>query len=538
MALRNSQPVRFSPTGLSDTLDSTTSFPGAMGSLRNLIPDPRTRNLWQCRPASVPQSSFAGFNTPGFVSCEFVVGTRAYGMIASARNAGKDEPFCYDIVGGAFITVSGVTNANTPVSPAAAGAWTPPTMDVVGSKVMCTHPGFPGGGGNYFGWIDISNPAAPAWAAGNTATNALPAVPVAVKNYRGRAWFLVNPSAGQPGAYYSDILNPTTITNANQALTFDDNTPLTALGGLPLSNQLGGIIQALIVFKGTSNIYQVTGDAATSDLDKNSLNIATGTLAPNSVCATPKGLAFMAPDGVRLINFQAQVSDPIGNSGDGVCLPFIFAGVPSRAAAACNSNVFRISVQNNDAIATPVQEFWYDIARKVWSGPHDFPASLIQPYGNTFIMTPNGINAKLFQSDIVQSSVSTFVENGAQMTFYWATSMLPDTQQMAENAMIETTIKMALAAGIEFLVTAFDQNGTLLDSVTVPPAAGTTQWGAFQWGQALWQGALNILAHRQIPWHYPIVFSRLGLGVFGNCAPGIKIGDAFMRTEQLGYLQQ
>lgn len=538
MALRHSQPVRFSPAGLSDTLDSTTAFPGAMGSLRNLIPDPRTRNLWQCRPAALPSTLFAGFTTPGFISCFLIVGTRAYGLLSTGRNAGKDEPFCYDILAGAFVTVSGITNANSPTSPAAVGAWTPPTMDVVGSKVIVTHPGFPGGGGNYFGWFDISNPAAPAWSAGNTSTNALPAVPVAVKNYRGRAWFLVNPSTGQPAAYYTDILNPTTITNANQALTFDDNTALTALGGLPLSNQLGGIIQALIVFKGTSNIYQVTGDAATSDLEKNSLNIATGTLAPNSVCTTPKGLAFVAPDGVRLINFQAQVSDPIGNSGDGVALPFIFAGVPSRIAAACNSNVFRVSVQNDDAIGSPTQEYWYDIARKQWSGPHDFPASLIQPYGNTFIMAPHSVTGKLFQSDIVQSTVSTFVENGTQMTFYWATSILPDTQQMAENSMVETTIKMALAASVDILFTAFDQNGSLLDSITLLTTQKGSQWGHFTWGVDLWQGAANILAPRQLAWHYPIVSQRLGIGVFGNCAAGIKIGDLFMRMEQLGYMMQ
>src|ERR1700730_3245698 len=105
--------------------------------------------------------------------------------------------------------------------------------------------------------------------------------------------------------------------------TFGDNVALTALGGLALFNQLGGIVQSLMVFKDVTNIYQVTGDSALSNLSVNALNITTGTLAPNTIVATPKGLAFMAPDGVRLINFDAKIEDPIGFDGMGVSAPFI-----------------------------------------------------------------------------------------------------------------------------------------------------------------------------------------------------------------------
>jgi len=58
-------------------------------------------------------------------------------MIPSSRNAGHDEPFAYDIPTNTFITISGVTGANTPVSPATAGAWSPPTMELVGTKIIC-----------------------------------------------------------------------------------------------------------------------------------------------------------------------------------------------------------------------------------------------------------------------------------------------------------------------------------------------------------------------------------------------------------------
>lgn len=539
--LRNGVPFFFSPTGLSDAVDGTNVFEGAMASLANLIPDPTTKNLWTCRPASLSKTTFAGFNTPGFISCLMVVGNIAYGMIATARNAGQDEPFSYNIVAGTFNAVATVTAANTPTSPATSGAWTPPSMALVGTSIIMTHPGFNFGGGFAFGTLNISNPAAPAWSAGNTAVNALPALPSWVTNFNGRAWFLVNPATGQPGAYFTDILAPSTITNANQILTFDDNIPLTVAAGLALFNQLGGIIQSLIIFKGTSNIYQVTGDYAstTNPLAKNSLNIATGTESPLSVTPTPRGLTFLAPDGLRLIDFQARVSDPLGVDGAGVNAPFIASITPSRVQAASNQNVLRISVQNGLAVGSPNQEFWFDISRHKWTGPHSFPASMIAPYNNTFIMAPIGVTGSLWQSDVTQSNTSTFVENGTQMTFTYSTSFLPDAKQMTEFSVVDSTLNMQLPAGQQPVsVQALDQNRSVLNSVLVTAGGSGTQWGQFNWGQALWGGAVNALAHRQLEWTAPVIFSRLQISAMGNSYSGFKIGDLFLNYQKLGYIQR
>ncbi len=540
MSLRNATPLRHSPAGLSDSLDGSSAFAGSMSSLQNLIPDPTTKNLWQCRPAATLITDFTGFASPGFISVDKVVGNRIYGMIATARNAGKDEPFCYDMTTDAFITVSGILNGNTPISPSSSGAWSPPTMDVVGTKLLVTHPGFSGVGGVYFGWFEIADPNNVSWAGGNTSPTPLAAPPTAVKQFSDRAYFLVNPAGGQPAAQYTDILEPLTITDATQAITFNDNVPLTALGALPLTNQLGGIIQSLIVFKGDTNMFQITGDAASTSnpLSRNAMNVATGTLAPNSICPTPKGLAFIAPDGLRVISFQGIVSDPIGEAGMGITVPFSYAVVPSRIAAACNAKVLRISVQNGNATGSPNQEYWYDIARGCWSGPHSFPASSISAYNNTFIMVAQGVTAKLFQSDAAQTSVSTYNENGAQLSFNATTSLLPDTDQMAENAMIETTVYLALTASNPVTASAVDQNGSIIDAVTFQALASATVWGGFLWGAALWQGAQNALYPRQLKWHIPIVFRRLALTLQGACAAGFKFGQFHLRYQQLGYLQQ
>ncbi len=541
MSLRRSVPLPFSPAGASDALDSTNAMQGAMLALQNLIPFPGTRNLWGCRPAAIEIEDLGdNIADAGFISCFKIVGNIMYGLVASSTFPGHDYPFAYNLVTDTYIAVPGATLNNTPVSPASSGDWVPPTMDVIGVRLVVTHPGFNGTAGNYFGWFDISIPGSPTWTAGNVSGAVVFATaPSAVKQFGGRAYYIVNPVGGQPTLYASDNLNAIVITNAGQALTFGDNQQLTALGALPLDNQLGGIIQALVVFKGVSNVYQVTGDFALSaGWSINSLNIATGTLSPMSICSTPMGLAFISPEGLRIIDQNAHVSPPIGDAGSGITTPFIYAGAPSRTCAAANANVIRISVENDGATGSPVQEWWYHISRQCWSGPHSFPASSIQTYNNTFIVAANGVDALLFQSDATQSSISTYVENGTQLTFAWQTCVLPDTQQMCENNILEATINMALAAGVNIGVSAVDQNGSVMQSVVIAPTGGATIWGNFQWGQADWLGAANGLYPRELQWSEPLVFRRLSMLAQGDCASGLLLGDMFLRYEQLGYLQQ
>lgn len=557
MTIRNGTPLSWFPQGLSDCLDSTPVFPGAMAALQNLIPDQSTKNIWTCRPASVLAVNFSltggafsnafsnsfdiGFgNTTAFISALLIAGTRAYGMVSSKLYPGFDVPFSFNLVSGAFDPISGVAANNIPVSPQTSGAWTPPTMDVIGTNVVVTHPGFNGGGNGYFGTLSISTLTSPAWKSGNTASTALAAVPVAVKNFNQRAWYLVNPPGGaQPGAYYSDVLASDTVTAGTQILTFDDNQPLTALGALPLDNQLGGIIQSLIVFKGTSNTYQVTGDAATvggSNLARNALNIATGTAAPLSICPTPRGLAFMAPDGMRVIDFTARVSDVIGLSGAGITVPFTYAVVPSRVCAACNMSVIRVSVQNGNMSSNPTQEYWYDMARESWSGPHSFPASLIQPYTNTFIMSPSGVLSKLFNSQSFQSASSTFTENGSAMSFLYRTAPLPNTGRIASNYISETTVDIAMVANSSYTVVFTDQQNTVVDTVTLTQSGNSALWGAFNWGAANWGSASSIIAPQKINWNLPIVIDQGGVQVTGTCMQGVKFGKVYLRYSVLGYL--
>lgn len=536
MGLRNSTPLSHSPFGCSDTLDGTNTPAGAMQELTNLIPDPTTKNVFYCRPAAALETSFAGFTNPGFISALKVLGSTAYGMVASTTNPGKDEPFVYDIAAGAFIAITGVTGANTPDSPSTSGEWAPPVLAKIGVYMIVTHPGFPGGAGNYFGWLDLTNPAAPVWNAGNTTVNLLPAAPVGVAEFNGRAYYAV-PGAASAAVVLSDPLAPLTVTNAAQVLTLGNNLPPTALAGLPLKTQLGGVVQSLIVFQGASNLYQITGDPVTMDLALNSLNIATGTLAPNTICTTPYGLAFVSPQGLRVIDFNASVSDPIGTAGEGITVPFIYSEVPSRMCAAFNNDVMRITTKNGAAIGSPWQEWWFHSARKCWTGPHTSAADLIQPYMNSFVTELKGVVAKLFISDSVQNSASVFTENGVAMTWAWETSLLPETGSMNENAMLETLLRMQYVTGMgAILVSALNEDGAIINAVSITPVGSPTVWGAFIWGSAVWRGAAFNFVPRQIPWTIPVVFMCLAILATGNSVANFRIGNLWMRYESLGYL--
>lgn len=559
MGLRKTQPTKFSPVGLSDALDSSNVFPGAMTLLQNLIPDPTTKNVWTCRPAAVKTADFAaavgdfsavdfspadfstGFSaiSPTFISVIKVVGTRVYGMIATTLNAGHDQPFIYDMVSQTFIAVSNITAANTPVSPPTSGAWTPPTMDLIGTKMVVTHPGYTGAAGAFFGWFDISTFAAPVWNAGNTATHALAAVPSYVRQFGQRAYFIVN-FPGAPSVTFSDVLDPLTVTNGNQVLTFGDNVALQALGQLPLNSQLtGGIIQALIVFK-ESVMWQITGDAASTSnpLDLNQLGVSVGTLCPNAIAQTPKGLAFIANDGIRVIDFGTKVSDPVGFAGNGVTVPFINIAVPSRAVMACNADTVRIVLETTNTSGIATVEYWFTISRGCFHGPHTCNCALMQPYSNTFVVTLTGVNATLFQSDSVQNSASVFVENGVQMMLDWQTAVMPDNQQMNENNLLETTINfVGTTNNSTYAVQFITSDGTVLDTVQISLDSGGAKWGSVVWGSFLWSVSTSGLTPRPINWHQPIVFRKGSISVNGNSYSGFKIGDMFTRLEQLGYLQ-
>lgn len=691
---RNERPLTLRPKGLSDGIDGTNVFPGAMFQLANLVPSATTPGLFVPRPAATLETDFtgSGITTPAGTTALLVIGQKAYGMISSASFSGKDEPFIYDLATDTFITISGLAAGLLPATQLTTGDWQPPHMEMIGNRILVTHPGFSAGSGVYFGWIDMtgfslgtlkgntssgspiissitgdgsSNPildgiqpgqtisgtnipagayiksvangttdintagdthtnttidgiasttgmaagmyvtgsgipagayitsvdsgtqitisaaatatasavainvsgggsitisanatgtanlttltiaggtaASPLWGAGNTNVNGLVTVPKWVSNFNNRAWFAVNNME-----VYSDSLNPLNITNASQALTLGDDQDVTASVWLPLNNiSTGGIIQALIAIKGDAIMFQITGDAATSNLSANTLNVSVGTLAPNTICSTPLGVAFVAPDGLRMIDFQAHVTDPIGANGSGVCVPFISAIDPTRMCAAFNQNVLRVSVKNGN-LGTPVwQEYWLDFNLKIWTGPHSFPAQQIQPYqyatgaegGHGFLLAGQGIDHKLWLSGVNPVATDSYVENGTQLNWTYQPALFPDNTQMSMNRMGQSAIAMAVPVGLNVGFTVSNEIGTLLDQTSITgTGVSPSMWGSMTLGTDLWGSSSGYYRQYNIPWHVPLIFKQANLIAAGQSVAGTIIGNLYLKYQPLGYL--
>jgi hypothetical protein len=360
-------------------------------------------------------------------------------------------------------------------------------------------------------------------------------VPTAVAQYNGRAWYAVGNTV-----QFSDALNPLQISVASQSVTCGDNTTVNALQGLPLSNMIqGGVIQSLIAFKGDAIYYQITGDITTSDLRVNAVTGSVGTLAPNSVVPTPKGLAYIAPDGLRFIGQDGTSSDPVGTYGTGVNLPFLYAVNPTRIAAAFDKNLLRVSVQNGLAVGQPFEEYWFDMNLNVWSGPHSFPAALIAPYHvsvNNFVLFAAGINAKLWSSKVQPSATSTYTENGVAMSWVWQPTLLPDNQELAANQVVESTLGLSLPTTQAITILAMDESGNTLDTVSLSGnGMGQALWNAFNWGSGVWGGAVSPFQQYELPWNKPLVFKQMTVRIVGASQSGFSIGNLYAKYQSLGY---
>lgn len=537
MALRKATPVRFAPKGLSDAYDSTEAFNGACRSLQNLVFDQSNPELVICRPGvGTALTTFSGFTTPTFVTVYISIGTVIYGMVGTARNAGHDEPFAYDTATSAFVTISGVTSANTPLTPSTTGPWTPPTMSVVGKKIIVTSIGFSGSGANFYGILDITTPGTPAWSAINLATNALPTVPTYVANLNNRAYF----ACGNV-AFYSDVLDPTTRTNATQSLTIGDPSPIISLSGLPVQTTSAGVVQALLAFK-QFNVWQITGDSVLSTLALNFLSLNVGTAAARSVVQTPYGTCFMGIDGPYIVDPYGAVrplTKDIKEFDQDIQAPFIYCQQPTRVAAGYSGGVYRICVDTLLAAVTTTNDYWFDLQRRRWTGPHTWPVDCMAQIANYFVVSHRTTGAALYKSQLFPDQNTVYNDSGTAISFLMQTSTFPKDATMTEKQVVESTIELSSAgAAVAYNVVAMDDQMTVLNAITmIVPARGSI-WGAFNWGSGFWSSNLNIPHVYNVNWTAPIVFQKMALQVSGTASNNIAIGSFFARYQQTGYMNQ
>ena len=536
MASRKEYPVRFTARGLSDASDSTGTFAGACKLLQNLIFDQANPEVVVARPGvGLPLTTFASFSSPTSISVHIVVAGVAYGMVATARNAGKDEPFAFNLTTLTFTTISGVTAGNVPTSLPTTGNIVPPTMAVVGPKIIITHAGFSGIGSNFFGVIDITTPASPTWTAANTATHLLPSVPTSVCNFNNRAYF----SCGNT-CWYSDVLVPTTMTNAGQSLTIGDTDAISALTGLPIQTSSAGVVASLIVFK-SLQIWQILGDAAvTGSLSLNFLALNIGCIAPRTIVQTPIGTIFAGIDGPYYISALGQVlplTKDANKSVQDLQRPFQFISNPGRAAAAFTGSIYRICLDSAINGVSATSDYWFDADVRRWNGPHTFPYDCISQMGSYFILSHRSLGAALYASAYLPSSSSVYNDNGSALSIIFQTAFFPKSQNINIKQVIESTVELASAASTaSYQISAIDEQTNVLSSVLITINNNVAIWGAFLWGQANWAGVVAQLITYIIPWDVPLVFKKISLQITGSASFNLAIGTSYLNYKDSGRI--
>lgn len=528
--LRNPAVYQWHPVGLSDSRDGKMGFPGGCKLLTNLIHDPVSNNMLAPRAASTSITSFAGFTSPGVVSVMLTLGTRVYGMIASGLNAGYDQPFCYDSATGAFVTISGITSANVPATPNTSGAWTPPTMAVVGNYIVITHPGYTLSSGPV-GLINLSTLAYSTGNMLNGATAVFTAVPTSVAQFYNRAWYAVGNQA-----YFSDALAPLTQTNAGQVLTLGSSSePITTFVPQGISTATQGILSALVAFKANS-VWQITGDFAGNTLALNQITASVGCSAPRTAVPTPAGIMFMAVDGIRTIPPGTMV---ISEPNPDVVFPFFNCTEPTRACAAYSADTYRISL---DTITTTDVlgrfEYWFPLKVGKWNGPHTFPADVIAPLGNSFVLSVNSIGAQLWKSNSYTTSSDSFTENGVALTVNMTSSLINPDPPMAEKASIEMTVS-AVYGTSSYTVQVLDSQGNLVNQSTLSPISTPTTWGGagIVWGAAglVWGAAPYNTSVSALAFTAPLVFKTCQIVLTGSSGYYFRLGRFDFRYEALRY---
>lgn len=548
MAIRKSFPMKFTPKGVVDAWDSSDEFPGACQQLQNLILGQVDPGVLVPRPGVVSLALLAalGMSSPTFISIHQTAGSRIFGMVATSRNAGNDEPFIYDSATNALVTISGITAGNTPASPPNSGTdWSPPTMASVGVFVIVTHPGFNGTGSNFFGVFDLTNPAAPAWSAANTATNPLTAVPTAVANYNNRAYYAV---ANQ--VQYSDVLLPKTRTNASQALTVGDSGPINALAGLPMQTTSSGVLAVLTIFK-NSQTWQVAGDTTTSNLSENYVSLTIGCISPRTIAQSTLGLYFISNAGPYFIDpfgSLRALTNRLDNLEPDIQTPFQNAITPTRWAGCYTASVYRVCgpTSINGVIGT--NDYWFDEHKRRWSGPHSFPYDCASALAGYFILTSVNNPGNLIQSQPTPQLSGVFSDLGTPYPISLTSCNFPRTDDMLTKQVCESQIELGASPGpITYTITAQDEQGNALAQVALTanqPVTGGGIWGATIWGSIaqggsglLWTSGANRPPHvYPVNWPNPLNFEKMKINITATATIGLEIGTFYARYQRTGYM--
>jgi hypothetical protein len=256
-----------------------------------------------------------------------------------------------------------------------------------------------------------------------------------------------------------------------------------------------------------------------------------GTLAPRSIVETPNGTTFMAVDGLRVLGLSGTLSEPLNTQGTGVAVPYLNALYPSRIVAAYAENIYRATVQDASQPGNPLEEYWFDINKDVWTGPHSLPCRAAQawPSGASFLVAPFNVNGQLWRSDAIPNFNSSYTENGTRLQCEYRTVLLPDNDQANWNKVMQSTLSMALSSLDTVTVNVDDDRGDTLGTCSFNGQAPVASvWDSFNWGSGTWGSPSSLLREYFLNWPQPLVFRQCRLTATFQAAAQQAIGNLYV----------
>jgi len=174
----------------------------------------------------------------------------------------------------------------------------------------------------------------------------------------------------------------------------------------------------------------------------------------------------------------------------------------------------------------PPVEYWYNLVRKCWSGPHGPITALeIDFWRGTFLEVSNLLSTStngIYVAPTNSNPNAGYIENGATLAFAMQSVVLEDNYSMAESELAELQI-MASGAPTTLAVRLLNPyQGTLYTS-----SVNAAQVGA---------GAFQGLYPFRVDWPSPPVVNRFALLITGQSSASVLLGDSWMRLRTLSYI--
>jgi hypothetical protein len=222
-----------------------------------------------------------------------------------------------------------------------------------------------------------------------------------------------------------------------------------------------------------------------------------------------------------------------------VVYPFFNCTQPTRACAAYSAGTYRISLDTVTTTDTLGRfEYWFPLKVSKWSGPHTFPADVIIPLGNSFVLSVNSIGAQLFQSNAYTTAIDSFTENGVPLAVNMTSALIDPTPPMAEKASVEMTVS-AVYGTQSYTIQVLDSQGNLINQARLLPTDVPIIWGNANavWGGfgAVWVASPYNCSVSSLAFSAPLVFKTCQIVFSGRGDRYFRLGRIDFRYETLRY---